>query len=320
MNESESRKAIFQAISKTESLERFNEVLADYRAKIDETLIHAVVEHEPPTTIPNSTEQAFFIRHKALLLKEDGWTDKRRRARWQNYWLSCCLSSKCDYLFSILAEDPFDVYPEKIDREKDILRLLRDEGFWEKGVAYPTGKSHYLKISLSYLLRRYSYRRAFHLWCKHRQFEFKWIFSFFSLTLPRLWGAIIVGMLFLMSGQEGWEKPTKLYEVSQATFWGLIALAIIIAFFYLSYECRKVTEYGQREISRRSGIIMGVGLVESAFISYIFVWRVLLPIQSEYYNFELNPWVTWGAFTVAAFLIGIFLQSFWEEKTIAEPL
>ena len=310
---------ILCAVSRQTNLPTFRSWLERNAPKIGERIVSQVKAKEPPNSPPSSPEAAFFLRHKALHIKT-GWKDLSLRARWQRYWFDCCRSSKCDYLFSMLAEDPFDVYKEKIDREKDILLLLRDECFWEKGIAYPTGRSHYLKISLSYLLRRYSYWRALKLWCKHRQLEFKWIFSFFSLTLPRLWGAIIVGALFLMSGQEGWEKPTKLYEVSQATFRGLIVLTIIIAFLYLCYECRKVTEYGKGEISLRSVTIVIVGLIESAIISAFFVRLVLLPIHSKYYDFALNPWVTWGAFTVAAFLIGIFLQSFWEEKTIAEPL
>ena len=247
--------------------------------------------------------------------------DKHLSRLWQSYWLNCCRSDKCNYVFNVLIDCG-------IDREIDIAVTVSDPSFHEELSARE--KRGYIDLCINYLLRRYSLCRAFKLWNRFKPaFRAGTLVDLFydmlRFSLPRLWGAIMVGILFLMGGIESIELPTRLHDVSAAMMALLIALTLFIAFIYLSYECGKLTEYGRTEALIRSTNVALLGLVESAAISAFFVHRILIPVHRHTTSAASNPitvdfWITWGAFTVAAFLIGIFLQSFWEEKTIAEPL
>lgn len=247
--------------------------------------------------------------------------DKHLSRLWQSYWLNCCRSDKCNYIFNVLIDCD-------IDREIDIAVTVSDPAFHKELSARE--KKGYIDLCINYLLRRYSLYRAFKLWNKFRPAIragtlVELFYDGLRFSLPRLWGAIIVGILFLMSGVESIELPTRLHDVSAVTIWLLIVLTLFIAFIYLNYECGKLTEYGRGEALIRSTNVALLGLVESAAISAFIVHRVLVPVHRDTTSaasdsITIDFWITWGAFTVAAFLIGIFLQSFWEERTIAEPL
>ena len=49
----------------------------------------------PLTTSPSISEQAYIARRLALELP---FRDEYLKAKWQKYWLSCCISPKCDYI------------------------------------------------------------------------------------------------------------------------------------------------------------------------------------------------------------------------------
>lgn len=269
-----------------------------------------------PAGRPETYIHALFYKKVTELILDDS----NLRRQWHSYWLDCCRSDKCNYIFNVLADCG-------IDREEDIAKIITAPDFYDD--LSIREKKGYLDPCINYLLRRYSLFRAFRLWWKYKPAQWRSKLLYFigvlRFTLPRLWGAIIVGILFLMGGMESMELPTRLYDVSVVTTWILVAIAIFIAFIYLNYECGKNTEYGRGEALIRSTYVTLLGLLESAAISAFFVHRIIIPVHRHTTSTASNPitidfWITWGAFTVAAFLIGIFLQSFWEEKTIAEPL
>ena len=280
-----------------------------------------------PQSPPASPEEAFLIRRLLFL---PGWDDLKLHAQWQNYWLSCCISSKCDYIFAILAKydgiDKKKTKKEKIDREKDILFLLDPKRDFVKQIP-PAGRAYYYNRCNSYLLRRYSWRRAVELWRSSKPRT-----GFISLWLPRMFGTTVLGIFAIASAVEASSLPLRLYEAHPGWWWGLFAACVLCSLIFLYYEVGKVTEYNPERAGRRASLnhffqiifsraisVYIIGLVEGIVMSASLVW-VKRPPTGIFLSFSADPWVNWAFFAVWALFIGIFLQAFWEEKTIAEPL
>lgn len=274
----------------------------------------------PPNQPPSSSLEALIARQKAFRAKFH--THDKLYAEWQNYWLNCCLSSKCDRLFSILVN--FNV-----DREEDMLEIMRRDNtlLWEN---IPVGgQVYYLNTALSFLLQRFSYITAWKFWCQHGRC--RWGFGLLSLFLPRLFGAIVVGLILLVPSSGMWELPTRLL-ITWCCGWVLLLLMFMLSFGYLLYDCRKRVESKCRAgfkdildelVLRRTLPIMALGGVESFLINYLIVIRLFLPaFQVDHAVFLYPPslWVTCATFTVEALFIGIFMYVFWGEKSAAEPL
>lgn len=271
-----------------------------------------------PTAPPSSPEAAFAMRR--LAFSEQG-LDKEIRAWWQNYWLSCCLSSKCDYIFAILAK--YDV-----DREEDILSLLGKK-FLLTSYIPDKGQEYYYNRCISFLLRRYSLRRAWRLWHIHKSPQ-----GLISLFLPRMFGTTILGVLSIASATETSTLPMRIWQSHPYWWYGLLVACVLCPFLVLCYETRKVTESGSEQTgcvaslkyfmqstARRASLIYFIGLAMSFAISAIPVWIIPPPLGSTPITPLWENWaINWVFFAVWALFIGIFLQSFWEEKTIAEPL
>jgi len=280
-----------------------------------------LLSDDAPESAPPSSECAFLARQKALAIH---WDSRDKQAKWQNYWLSCCRSSKCDYFFAVLLQ-------HGVDREQDILAILSDPSFTEQ--VDPGGLAHYLRLHISYLLRRYSWCRARQLWWAHRSQVP--LFGLVNLLLPRLFGSILLGMVLLLSSQEVWELPTRLAHTTPALYI-LLPTMLLASALYLLSEHSKHTEYRHtwrqwRELLSRPGLVLLIGLVESLAISTIVVLLVMPalgvgpgplenPIDATPFAMSPGFWVTWASFAIAALFIGIFLQIFWEKETAAEPL
>jgi len=298
---------IYETLKNSKNLTEINTFIAGQSA----------LKHIKPKNIlssaPESPEVALIYRQYAFT--KDGWTDKKLHAEWQNYWLSCCRSTRCDYIFNILAECG-------IDREKDILQILADEEFWK--FVPQKGKENYIWIYMRYFLRRYSLLNARKL-CKQDKDKniLNTILICFNFLLPRFLGSIILGVLFLISAQEMWELPTRVYSFSTTFFVIFSFLMFLFSFLYLFYECKKVTEYKTLPVVKRALLVFVLGLLESAIVSAFAVY-VLLPAFEKnpgFFNLDhLQKLQTFISFIVESLFIGIFLQAFWEEKTITEPL
>lgn len=273
-----------------------------------------------PDKAPMSAESAYLLQRLTLKVEWNS-IDNALQASWQNYWLACCRSDKCNYVFYKLAA--YDV-----DREEDILQIFEKENFWsyvdlDKDKP-PGGKAYYLRECIIYLLHRFSVGRTFRLWKKNKKIA--GAFGVFSLLLPRLLGVIIIGAIFVNTITLLWELPAR-WASAAYYWWGLplsLFVMLLLSILFLIYDFRKKTEYfGFKELLQRVGCVFSMGMVESFLVNLFIVISIrpaLLSLPSHFGSFSPDLWITSISLTIEALFIGIFMQSFWEEKTISEPL
>lgn len=257
---------------------------------------------KPLTTPPDNSGQAIVARHLALTAKFNS-NDKYLQAEWQRYWLSCCISQRCDYIFAELREI-------RIDREEDLMNLLEKGILWEH-LGSEHGKSYYMDMCIRFLLRRYAWWKACRLWWNHTRKSMVWI----NLLLPRLFGSIIIGLLVLATAENLWRFPLKMYTENIGLYWSLFGITLLFSLGYLIVECRNTTgEIPRCVIFGRSFLIFVIGFIYGLLLSYF------LEFLGPYIVDEEVSCQTTLLFASLALLIGIFIQIFWEEKTITEPL
>ena len=328
----------YAEISKISTLVLFNRFLGKHNCPFDLSNI--------PNTIPRSPEYALFVRQLALYVDKGWLRNSKLRAKWQNYWLSCCRSSKCDYVFSVLKECG-------IDRETDV-RYIVDEGLKEdaplaKHIGSDEGVKFYKKTIADWYLRRYNGKAAKEI-LRSGSFDCG---DNLKLFYPRMIVAIIVGLLALMTGQEIWDLPHELsnrishlfYSLDTKFFgWefpyaynnliGSIGLVVVVLFFYslsvlyLRYECYNII-FDKQKAGYRARKAGGWGLLTSLVFSTI-ICITIGPISGT--KEVINPATYFSPqaglpicknilfFASVALFIGIFMQVFWEKETITEPL
>jgi hypothetical protein len=292
---------------------KYQEFLAEERdAKLEEW----APPNRAPDSPPRSPEAALLVHR--LVRYVDDWPDEADKAAWQNYWLACCRSAKCDYLFTVLLG-------QSVDREDDLLKILAQNNvaFW-KSVGRGPEKTYYVDAGLHFLLQRFAYFKAWKLWCQNRRFE--WGFAILPLLLPRLAVAIVLGVIFFALSFLTWELPTRLL-MTFCCWWYIPLVIFFLSFGYLLYDCRRRIELKSSIVSLlgRTLPILFLGLLESFVISYLAVHSFLTALQEVnnpviLVQTPVNFWVTCTAFTFGALFIGIFTYVFWGEKSIAEPL
>jgi len=149
-------------------------------------------------------------------------------------------------------------------------------------------------------------------------------YKFAKLLLPRLLGTVLIGFIPLTMGQEVYTFPLRL------NIWQIFAMSgilYLIALLYLTTECYITT--GKKDAFMRALLITLYGLFISFFIG-IFICDIT-SIHFIDYSRSIYATSYRGLFGVlypqiviffasAALLMGIFIQVFWEEKTITEPL
>lgn len=297
-------KDYYDQISQLQNLSQFNQFVGKKIEDAEKVCPDIILN-----TVPNSTMQALLCRQLALGVPY-GWTDKKLRAKWQNYWLSCCRSSKCDYFFSILKD--IDKKKKDIDREKDIVELCKKEqALWEINNDENIRKNH-LQLYFRFLLRRYALREAFQL-----GWEMKDFFLLANVLLPRLLAAIVIGLLPFLE-QTIWSVVLKM---PYCYYYLTSGFLVVISFLYMWYECYRVTEGSHQKSFRRASF---VSVVCGFLPSFVFASIGINFMKDVYATKEmivnvdfLHPSLL---FASAALFIGIFIQVLWEEKTIAEPL
>ncbi len=285
--------------------------LKDIKQKIDNKQIgdfdgtenaYGIHYRRPPDSPPQIAEEALSAKRLAMELS---FTDEYLKARWQRYWLSCCLNPKCDYIFAVLKEC-------NINRERNLLDIIEaweNNNFW-KYLGSEHGKSYYIDTCIKFLLRRYNWIDALKLWWKYNKRSFSGI----NLLLPRLIGAIILGFIPLVMADEIWQFPSKMYAESVTDYWLLSILLPGVSWIYLLIECRNTV--GKVKFFRPSLVFIG-GVIISLFLSFF----IVVPLLSSYISTsDVSCKQTKLLFASLALFIGIFIQVFWEEKTITEPL
>ncbi|MDR4497183.1 MAG: hypothetical protein MRK02_04550 [Candidatus Scalindua sp.] len=143
--------------------------------------------------------------------------------------------------------------------------------------------------------------------------------------LPRLLGAVFVGFIPLVAGSEMYTFPLSLtwFQVSVGVF-----ILVLIAFLYLTLECYTLIGKKGGIFWRASSVIlyglfasflMALCLCDIAAVHFIDYSKGSFPTGYRGLVGVIYPKIVLF-YAPAALLIGIFIQIFWEEKTITEPL
>ena len=251
--------------------------------------------NEIRTGVPVNQEYAFAARKVAFDLVSDN------QVNWQHYWFNCCISDKCDYIFSILKS-------KDIDREEDLKKICSHKSeLWS--VRGDDEMQYYINLCIVFFLKRYNLFGAA-LLC----FNNFSVINFVNIFLPRLAGAILIGFIPIATSEDirNFANDIQLNILLYAV---VVAVMLLISYIYLLFECHKTIREPKVSImcTKRSLLVLGVGFIESMVFS-----SALIII-----NFLRNEWWCWKTvlfFATFAFLIGILIQLLWEEKTVTEPL
>lgn len=148
--------------------------------------------------------------------------------------------------------------------------------------------------------------------------------GFVRFFLPRLLGAVFIGFLPMVAGPEMYAFPLKISWIQVSIISGVLFL---IAFLYLTVECYNII--GKEGVWERTCFVVLYGLLAS-FIMSLFLCDIAAVNFIDYSkgSYPVGYKGLFGIiypkivlfFAPAALLIGIFIQIFWEEKTITEPL
>jgi len=164
----------------------------------------------------------------------------------------------------------------------------------------------------------------------------------FQVSLPRLWGAILMGLINIALSDRSWTFPLRIKE---RHFFIVCILTFISAYLYLYLEVSSQVSDSKQATARTSKIVT-LGLMEAFFFSYlicqIFAESVipdlvpkeeLIVLQEQtIYNIsnilvmpkfiptlKLYPTliILWSFLSL---LIGMFIQNFWDrENLISSP-
>lgn len=231
----------------------------------------------------------------------------------QAIWINHCLSPETSYIFAVLR-------PFKVDRERDITTILDnslkfDSDGWRKELS-KEGRQYYRQKIFEWFIRRYAWCNAVKaIWGSGIPFP-TWI----NLIYPRFLGGIIIGFLPLVPESSIWRLAEQ-YGIT-SPYWPpstlfLIGATLALVFLYIYNECFKLIQGHRNTIWRALGtLLLGCGYSFGAFRGIY--WPMMRGV-SDYGN-NGNPWLYAPFFCSAALLVGVFLQFFWEEKTITEPL
>lgn len=161
--------------------------------------------------------------------------------------------------------------------------------------------------------------------------------SFFPhIFLPRIIGAVVIGLFFLVFTEQTWEFP--LQESSCKILFVSIFMNLL-SLIYLVFSISRIENLERKEAISRSLSIFGISLFYTFAISSIFVslfghlMTGGIDISSEFFCIKreiqliLCPRIVFHFFpSVVLFysglslFIGIFFQLFWQEKGISEPI
>jgi len=263
------------------------------------------------------TKVKYYLKELALNQIQDKFDILKEEAFY--HWLKICINPQ--------REVNYDFYFEKnkLDKEEEVRRILFEED--GKGRIRDIFTKDDWQIRLrtiaDWFLKRYDIATARKIY-KNINPHFKTCFDKVKLWVPRLIGAVFIGFLPLIMGQEIWELPLKL-----GWCWTVI-LSILsggFAYLYLTLECYYITKKNKGVWGRAFKILcIGVlySLIFALFITSIMgkhfiVSDELMRKGVDFFGIQIffNNVIF---FASAALLIGIFIQIFWEEKTITEPL
>lgn len=270
------------------------------------------IKYETLPELPKTIREGLIFRHIAINLP----INEKFKGKWENYWLGWCLKPQSNSFFAATAG--------VIDPEDDVMKILQSETFLA-GLTV-SGKAYYLRRVADWYLKRFNWKAAKTLLAliprEHQSF-----LDVAKLGYPRLFGSVVVGFLPLLSAPDLWKFP-----ISQpACFTTALAfVSLTVAFLYLRIEYANTT--GHTDSERPSGVLLAAvvcalsvsagftALLENHFLCKEFLSQLdFRPFQFTLGGISLYVSL-WIFLASAALVIGIFVQSFWEEKTMTEPL
>jgi hypothetical protein len=261
---------------------------------------------------PQSPEHAYLAKNLAFLndLSSNKKIDKQ--IKWQNYWFRCCISDKCNFIFSILSSKKI-CGDNGINREEDLVKICNPVESKIRDKLGDEIMKGYLDAGIDFLLKRYNVCGA---WGLYNKYPSKWNINFIKLLLPRMFSAILIGFIPIVTSgdiQKFVSSNSSLFFVCTiSNLWLYSLFMIILSFAYISFECRKTTRDTQVASGKRSALVFTFGIVYALIFSVMFAKIGLL---GE--DLHITDIIFYAIF---AFLIGILLQLLWEEKTTTEPL
>lgn len=267
-----------------------------------------------PIPLPNP-EKMLLARQLALEIETDTSFNDRCKGKWQRYWLRCCIRDECNYFFEVFKKCG-------ISREIDALNIIEnaDNYLWEV-INSKEGENYYKRTVADWFLKRYNRDAARRVLNTINKTDLS-LFDKFKLCYPRLIGAIFIGFLPLITQKDTWELP-----LTYSWFFviSLSAISLLMTYLYFRYEYHKVAfdknQYRPLKVCTR-GVVYS--LLMSCIINILFTKQFLNEKAGYWFSplfpdFKIFPEV-WLFFASSALLIGIFIQVFWEEKTVTEPL
>lgn len=263
-----------------------------------------------PNHIPKNKDEACIARKMAFDIEDIG---RERQLEWQNYWFRCCISEKCNNIFSLLRS-------KDVDREEDILKIC-DNGSKLWDALDDDRRKRRLDLSIDFFLRRYNLFGAWKLYKRYPPNINIYInviinTNLIKFALPRMFSTILIGFLPIITSSEI-RDFAEIIPLKPILYCILIFIIIIILgpFSYFLLECNKTTRgtLVNKSCNSRGFSILLFSLAYSFSFSYIFTIIGLLGSQ------EINPFrITFYA--IVALLIGILIQLLWEDKTASEPI
>lgn len=251
-----------------------------------------------PENVPINEKFAYLARKVALEIHS------KREGEWQHYWFRCCISSKCNYIFKVLDS-------KKVNREEDLIEICNPQSSLYKSITNERIRQSYFDLSIDFLLRRYNLCEAFQL-CLKAPNKYRNLPKF---IIPRMTSAILVGFIVIATSSEIWEftVTNQPYLISYCTL--LLSLSVL----YLLMEYCKTTQ--STLLSLKSFRILPIlieGISFSVIFSYIFtIIGLFTTVNIPETAISCTSRIIF--YSVLAFLIGILIQLFWEEKAMTEP-
>ncbi|HHE40602.1 MAG TPA: hypothetical protein ENL10_03785, partial [Candidatus Cloacimonetes bacterium] len=196
----------YKAVDAAEDLDTLESLILGFRA------------HEIPESAPANHEYAYGARKAAFKIASD------KQYHWQHYWFRCCISDKCDYIFSILKS-------KNVDREGDLKKICNPRSELWKARSNEEMQG-YVDMCIDFFLKRYNWWDARRLWWNNPP---RANMNAVKLFFPRLLGAILVGFVPIITSEEIWEFA----ETNQSNLPYYSCATFVVSFFYLEYECYK---------------------------------------------------------------------------------
>lgn len=277
---------------------------------------------------PETPEQLLGIRQLALVIEPNGDFTEELKNKWRKAYLKCLINEKCDYYFTVYTKECKECKKQNkntteencqgIDRENDIINLM--EAWNEKGELFnflgsKEGVKIYFDVCFRYLLKRYSIINAWKLWIKNKYKSFLSMIFWTFFPLRIIFGILAV-FYFSITAKWLWDIILKISESGLAIlFWNIFFLGLSILYLWL--ECFMEIERKGREAFRRALRVTGINFIITAGLALLLI-NVLNILKYTHNLIGIRIWETLAYASIAMF-ISMFIQHFWQEKTVPEP-